>query len=115
MAIALECLAQEYLEKATPEQQAKAYSFAMHAKVAIVSVMEGEDKSINYSHMFRASNVMILPKTNLLSYVPFDVARCLDYARQVNPDIEIFRYPRSLVMTSIAGTSGYSIAIALSF
>ena len=65
------------------------------AKVAILSVTEGEDKPIKYPHMFRASQVMILTKIDLLPYVPFDVQRCLDYARQVNPKMQIFQVSAS--------------------
>ena len=61
------------------------------AKVAILSVTEGEDKPVKYPHMFRASRLMILNKIDLLPHVDFDVERCLDYARQVNPDIEILQ------------------------
>jgi hydrogenase nickel incorporation protein HypB len=61
------------------------------AKVAILSVTEGEDKPIKYPHMFRASQVMILTKIDLLPYIQFDVNRCLEYARQVNPQIQIFQ------------------------
>ncbi|MCU0543621.1 MAG: hydrogenase nickel incorporation protein HypB [Oscillatoriaceae cyanobacterium Prado104] len=60
------------------------------AKVAILSVTEGEDKPIKYPHMFRASQVMILTKIDLLPYVEFDRDRCIEYARQVNPHIQIF-------------------------
>jgi hydrogenase nickel incorporation protein HypB len=61
------------------------------AKVAILSVTEGEDKPIKYPHMFRASQVMILTKIDLLPYVQFDVNLCLEYARKVNPKIQIFQ------------------------
>lgn len=61
------------------------------AKVVILSVTEGEDKPIKYPHMFRASNVMILTKIDLLPYVQFEVDRCLEYARQVNPQMQIFQ------------------------
>jgi len=61
------------------------------AKVVMLSVTEGEDKPIKYPHMFRASQVMVLTKIDLLPYVSFDVDRCLDYARQVNPDLRIFQ------------------------
>ena len=61
------------------------------AKVVILSVTEGDDKPLKYSHMFRASKVMILTKIDLLPYVQFDVERCLEYARQVNPDLTIFQ------------------------
>jgi hydrogenase nickel incorporation protein HypB len=61
------------------------------AKVAILSVTEGEDKPIKYPHMFRASEVMIITKIDLLPYVQFDVNRCIEYAKQVNPKMQIFQ------------------------
>lgn len=67
------------------------FDLGEYAKVAILSVTEGEDKPIKYPHMFRASNVMVLTKTDLLPYVPFDVDRCLAYAHQVNPAMQIFQ------------------------
>lgn len=67
------------------------FDLGEHAKVAILSVTEGEDKPIKYPHMFRACQVMILTKIDLLPYVSFNVNDCLAYARQVNPAIEIFQ------------------------
>ncbi len=67
------------------------FDLGERAKVAILSVTEGEDKPIKYPHMFRASEVMILTKVDLLPYVQFDVDRCLEYARKVNPRIKIFQ------------------------
>jgi len=61
------------------------------AKVAMLSVTEGDDKPIKYPHMFRASQVMVLTKIDLLPYVSFDVQKCLDYAFQVNPDLKVFQ------------------------
>jgi hydrogenase nickel incorporation protein HypB len=58
-------------------------------RVVLMSVTEGDDKPLKYPHMFRASDLMILTKTDLLPYVQFDVARCREYARRVNPDLEI--------------------------
>ena len=60
-------------------------------KVAILSVTEGEDKPIKYPHMFRAAEVMILNKIDLLPYVNFNVDDCINYAQTVNPDIKIFQ------------------------
>jgi hydrogenase nickel incorporation protein HypB len=65
------------------------FDLGERAKVVIVSVTEGDDKPIKYPHMFRASEVMILNKIDLLPYVQFDVERCLDFARKVNPRIHI--------------------------
>jgi hydrogenase nickel incorporation protein HypB len=59
------------------------------AKVAILSVTEGDDKPIKYPHMFQAASLLIINKIDLLPYVDFDLARCQAYARQVNPAIEI--------------------------
>lgn len=67
------------------------FDLGEQAKVVILSVTEGEDKPIKYPHMFKASSVMLLNKIDLLPYLKFDVERCIAYARQVNPSIEVFR------------------------
>ena len=59
------------------------------AKVAILSVTEGEDKPLKYPDMFAAAQLMVLNKIDLLPHVSFDVARCKDFARRVNPGITI--------------------------
>ena len=38
-----------------------------------------------------AAKLMILNKIDLLPHLDFDVQRCLDYARQVNPQIQIIQ------------------------
>ena len=60
-------------------------------KVAILSVTEGDDKPLKYPHMFRAAQVLLLNKVDLLPYVSFDIQRCLDYTCQVNPDLTVFQ------------------------
>ncbi|MDT7833620.1 hydrogenase nickel incorporation protein HypB [Aquabacterium sp. OR-4] len=59
------------------------------AKVAILSVTEGEDKPLKYPDMFAAARLMVLNKVDLLPHLDFDVARCIAYARRVNPGIEV--------------------------
>jgi len=59
------------------------------AKVAILSVTEGEDKPLKYPDMFAAARLMVLTKTDLLPHLDFDVARCIEYARRINPGIEV--------------------------
>jgi len=59
------------------------------AKVAILSVTEGDDKPLKYPDMFAAARLMLVNKTDLLPYVSFDVARCIEHARRVNPGIEV--------------------------
>ncbi|MES2026678.1 MAG: hydrogenase nickel incorporation protein HypB [Pseudomonadota bacterium] len=73
------------------------------AKVAILSVTEGEDKPLKYPDMFAAADLMILNKTDLLPYLQFDVERCIAYARRVNPRIEVLQ----LSATSGAGMQAW--------
>ncbi len=61
------------------------------AKVAILSVTEGEDKPLKYPDMFAAAQLMVLNKTDLLPHLDFDVQRCIDFARRVNPAIEVLQ------------------------
>lgn len=67
------------------------FDLGERAKVVILSVTEGEDKPIKYPHMFKASQVMLLNKVDLLPHLNFDVAKCVSYAKQVNPAIRIFQ------------------------
>jgi hydrogenase nickel incorporation protein HypB len=60
-------------------------------KVAILSVTEGEDKPIKYPDLFHAADLMLLNKIDLLPYVQFDVDKCIEYARRVNPGIRVLR------------------------
>ena len=65
------------------------FDLGERARAVLMSVTEGDDKPLKYPHMFRASDLMILTKVDLLPYVEFDVARCREYARRVNPQLEI--------------------------
>lgn len=64
------------------------FDLGEHAKVVISSVTEGDDKPLKYPYMFRNADLMLLNKIDLLPYVQFDVSRCWDYAKRVNPQIE---------------------------
>jgi hydrogenase nickel incorporation protein HypB len=61
------------------------------ARVVIVSVTEGDDKPIKYPHMFRASDIVILSKIDLLPHVPFDLSRFLDHVRQVRASTPVLQ------------------------
>lgn len=70
-------------------------------KVVILSVTEGDDKPLKYPYMFNESQLMIINKIDLLPHVSFDVNRCIEYARRINPDIEVLQ-------TSATKTEGIS-------
>jgi hydrogenase nickel incorporation protein HypB len=61
------------------------------AKIVILSVTEGEDKPLKYPDMFAAAKLMVLNKVDLLPHLDFDVARCIENARRVNPGIEVLQ------------------------
>ena len=65
------------------------FDLGERAKVAILSVTEGEDKPLKYPHMFAASSVMLLNKIDLLPHLDFDVAKAIANAKAVNPDIVV--------------------------
>nr|WP_282960487.1 hydrogenase nickel incorporation protein HypB [Aeromonas popoffii] len=60
-------------------------------KVAILSVTEGEEKPLKYPDMFAAAHLMVINKIDLLPYVSFDVARCIENAKRVNPYIQVIQ------------------------
>ena len=68
-----------------------AFDLGEHHKVAILSVTEGEDKPLKYPDMFRAADVMLLNKCDLLPYLDFDADLAEANARRVNPDLTVFR------------------------
>jgi hydrogenase nickel incorporation protein HypB len=59
------------------------------ARVVIMSVTEGADKPLKYPHMFRTADLVLLNKIDLLPYVDFDVARCVEGARRAKPGVEV--------------------------
>jgi len=60
-------------------------------KVVILSVTEGDDKPIKYPDMFHAADLMLINKIDLLPYVDFNIERCIQYAKQVNPNIDVIQ------------------------
>jgi len=60
------------------------------AKIVVFSTTEGEDKPLKYPKMFRVSRYAVLNKIDLLPHLDFDVDRAVEFAHQVNPDLEFF-------------------------
>jgi len=67
-----------------------AWDLGESAKIAVLSVTEGEDKPLKYPRMFREARWLVLNKIDLLPYVPFDVDRAIGFAREINPGLEFF-------------------------
>lgn len=71
------------------------FDLGERAKVAIVSVTEGEDKALKYPHMFQASGLVIVNKIDLIPHLQFDLGRCLDAITAVNPQANILQLSAS--------------------
>jgi hydrogenase nickel incorporation protein HypB len=68
-----------------------AFDLGEDAKVAILSVTEGEDKPLKYPDMFTAAQVAILTKTDLAPHTDADLAAYEANLLRVNPGLTIFR------------------------
>jgi hydrogenase nickel incorporation protein HypB len=55
------------------------------ARAMVASVAEGEDKPLKYPLMFRACELVVVNKIDLLPHVDFSLERFLEYLEQVNP------------------------------
>jgi hydrogenase nickel incorporation protein HypB len=62
------------------------------ARVMVSSVAEGDDKPLKYPLMFRACEMVVLNKTDLLQHVDFDLDRFNYHLDAVHPGV-----PRMLV------------------
>jgi hydrogenase nickel incorporation protein HypB len=67
------------------------FDIGEHAKVAVSSVTEGEDKPEKYPLLFREASAVVLTKMDLVPHVPFDPEAFEGYVRRVNGDIPVFR------------------------
>jgi hydrogenase nickel incorporation protein HypB len=57
-------------------------------RAMISSVTEGEDKPLKYPLMFRACELVILNKIDLLPHLDFDVERFFEHLDQVHPGVD---------------------------
>ena len=58
------------------------------ARVMVSSVAEGEDKPLKYPLMFRACELVLVNKIDLLPHVDFDMERFLHHLDAVHPGVE---------------------------
>ena len=65
------------------------FDLGENRRVVLLSVTEGEDKPLKYPDAFRGAQLLLLTKTDLLPHLDFDVPRCLAYAREIQPRLEI--------------------------
>ena len=56
----------------------------------ILSVPEGHDKPLKYPLMFTVCDALIINKIDVLPYFDFDMDKVVEFARRLNPNIQIF-------------------------
>ncbi len=66
------------------------YDLGESAKVAVLSVTEGDEKPAKYPSLFTRAQAVILNKIDLLPHVTFDVHRAEEDCRKLNRDVRFF-------------------------
>ena len=66
------------------------YDTGAGKKLMILSVPEGDDKPLKYPLMFSESDALAVTKIDALPYFDFDLEKCKERVKKLNPGIEIF-------------------------
>lgn len=66
------------------------FDIGEEAKIAVLSVAEGEDKPEKYPALFREASCVVLTKTDLLPHLRIDFEACLRSLHRVNGSIPVF-------------------------
>ncbi len=65
------------------------FDLGEHARIALLSLTEGDDKPLKYPLLFRRADLVVLSKCDLQPYVRFDQRRAVDDIRTVNPTVVV--------------------------
>jgi len=65
------------------------FDLGQHTKVLVYSVPEGEDKPEKYPHMFHECPTVLINKTDLIQYSPFNLEKARRSIERINPEAEI--------------------------
>ncbi len=60
-----------------------------HAKIALLSVTEGEDKPLKYPVMFQEADCLLITKMDLAPHLDVDLNQIVANVRQMNPHVAI--------------------------
>jgi hydrogenase nickel incorporation protein HypB len=65
------------------------FDVGAHRRVMVYSITEGEEKPLKYPVMFRAADVVVVNKIDLLPHLDFDLDLFESNLRQINPDVPV--------------------------
>ena len=66
------------------------FATGAHHNMMILSVPEGDDKPLKYPLIFRESKTLVITKADTMSFFTFDVDKCIERVKKINPNIDIF-------------------------
>jgi len=66
------------------------FDIGEHAKIAVLSIAEGDDKPLKYPLLFQEAEAAVLTKLDLLPHVPFDLPACRRYIQEVHARLPVF-------------------------
>ena len=66
------------------------FDIGEHAKIAVTSVTEGEDKPLKYPLLFREAKAVVITKTDLLPHLKYDLPACRANVAAVHAGIPVF-------------------------
>jgi len=67
------------------------FDVGQHARAMVYAITEGEEKPLKYPVMFRAVDVVVVNKIDLLPHLDFDLDRFLDTLASVNPTATVIQ------------------------
>jgi hydrogenase nickel incorporation protein HypB len=65
------------------------FDVGQHARAMVYAITEGEEKPLKYPVMFRACDMVVINKIDLLPHLDFDLDRFLANLRAVNPGADL--------------------------
>lgn len=65
------------------------FDLGEHARIAVLSVAEGDDKPSKYPLLFSRANLIAISKCDIAAGITFDRKLVRDDIRRINPDVEI--------------------------
>jgi hydrogenase nickel incorporation protein HypB len=66
------------------------YDLGESLRCVLLSAPEGDDKPKKYPKAFATADCLIITKSDLIPFVPFDLERAGNEALDINPDLRIF-------------------------
>lgn len=67
------------------------FNVGEHAKAMVYAITEGEEKPLKYPVMFRAADVVVVNKLDLLPHLDFDLDLFLANLRDINPNATVIQ------------------------